>query len=525
MVGKSLDPVFTFSPVNLPRSVSSPAIKQHDVMTRHCRCHCPKRWILAFSLCFMRMCQTSLRQNMGIALVCMTQTPDDVSETNRTQITAEDRLNRSSTEFHWSSQVEGQVLSAPYYGFLLTVPLAGYLDRVMGSRRLLTLSLVAGALLSLLTPVLARVDPYLLVVNRALVGAVSGVVKPAVFSLWVQWAPLTEQGILTAVDYAGSNLGGILTFFVSGFLCSIPFDNGWPFVFYVSGLLCLVCAIGVYLTVYDSPDLHPSVSLAEKELIRDKSHDADKGKIVRSLAVWAIVIAHFCHHWAHAALVNYLPMYINDMLHYPIAESGMLSAAAFAGSMAVGLVGGAAADRMQKHVRLVHVRKIFQLGGALGLSAPMLLLCWLDMGHNVVAVTLLVVSVSLFNLTSLAYRINSLDIAPAYASFITSMSSTVATALSMTAPMASAAILKSKSPEEWRSVLILIAVVSMAGGLFYVIFARADPQPWALETSYDVTVCASNVTPRHRTRSLPDDFREPPGTCVVLSVRRLQSIA
>lgn len=33
------------------------------------------RWILAFMLCLLRICQTSLRQNIGMALVCMTERP------------------------------------------------------------------------------------------------------------------------------------------------------------------------------------------------------------------------------------------------------------------------------------------------------------------------------------------------------------------------------------------------------------------------------------------------------------------
>ena len=67
--------------------------------------------------------------------------------------------------------LEGQVLAAPYYGFLLVVPLAGYLDQALGSGRLLLLSLGLGGALSVLTPLLARQHPYLLLASRALTGA------------------------------------------------------------------------------------------------------------------------------------------------------------------------------------------------------------------------------------------------------------------------------------------------------------------------------------------------------------------
>jgi MFS family permease len=66
---------------------------------------------------------------------------------------------------------EGQVLTAPYYGFLLVIPFAGYLDHALGPRRLLVLSLLVGGCLSILTPVLTRQHPILLVVLRAITGA------------------------------------------------------------------------------------------------------------------------------------------------------------------------------------------------------------------------------------------------------------------------------------------------------------------------------------------------------------------
>ena len=42
----------------------------------------------------------------------------------------------------------------------------------------------------------------------------------------------------------------------------------------------------------------------------------------------------------------------------------------------------------------------------------MYIVSWLDERQRPVAITLLVVAITLLNLTSLAYRINSLDIAP-----------------------------------------------------------------------------------------------------------------
>ena len=41
--------------------------------------------------------------------------------------------------------------------------------------------------------------------------------------------------IMILCDLTGFNVGGTVSTFVSGFLCDVPLDNGWPFIFYTFG--------------------------------------------------------------------------------------------------------------------------------------------------------------------------------------------------------------------------------------------------------------------------------------------------
>ena len=74
-------------------------------------------------------------------------------------------------EFQWSSSFEGHVLASYYYGFLLSVMLAGYVDRGLGSVRTIAVGVAGGGVVNLLTPVLTRQHAYLLVALRVLAGA------------------------------------------------------------------------------------------------------------------------------------------------------------------------------------------------------------------------------------------------------------------------------------------------------------------------------------------------------------------
>lgn len=53
-----------------------------------------------------------------------------------------------------------------------------------------------------------------------------------------------------------------------------------------------------------------------------------------------------------------------------------------------------------------------RVAGSIGCALPLLVISFLSYEERVMAVALLILSVSLQNLTSVAYRINSLDIAP-----------------------------------------------------------------------------------------------------------------
>nr|KAG5700813.1 hypothetical protein BaRGS_024199 [Batillaria attramentaria] len=330
-------------------------------------------------------------------------------------------VTQDKAEFLWTSSFEGHVLSAYYYGFLVTVLLAGYVDRALGSRRTIALALGLGGLVNLLTPPLTRRHRYCLVALRVLAGCANGVIDPAMHTLWANWAPVAERGQLTAVEYAGNGVGGILTFLISGFLCKIPVDNGWPFVFYFYGTVSVLYVLVWLVFVRDRPEDHPTITPAELSYVmHGRSHVMHRGKvrppwlkILRSGAVWAIIVAHVSFSWVFSWILAYLPMYMEDVLGYDIAQNAVLSSLPFLGKLVAGVVGGYLADLLlRRRFSICDVRKFFQMIGSMGCALPVFIISFLGAELRVLAVVLLVLAVSLQNLTSVAYRINSLDIAP-----------------------------------------------------------------------------------------------------------------
>ena len=74
-------------------------------------------------------------------------------------------------EFDWSEDLQGIVLSAFGYGYLVVMPFGGYIVNRFGAKIVLLLGLIGTAVLTILSPVASEVSPYLLVTLESIKGA------------------------------------------------------------------------------------------------------------------------------------------------------------------------------------------------------------------------------------------------------------------------------------------------------------------------------------------------------------------
>jgi len=71
------------------------------------------------------------------------------------------------------------------------------------------------------------------------------------------WSPPLERSRISALIYAGTALGTVISLPLSGVVAAWW---GWPAVFYLMGALSLLwCALWPFL-VFDSPQKHPLIS-------------------------------------------------------------------------------------------------------------------------------------------------------------------------------------------------------------------------------------------------------------------------
>ena len=86
---------------------------------------------------------------------------------------------------------------------------------------------------------------------------------------------------MNSID-TGLTFGTLVSMPLSGLLCEIQWDNGWPLAFYVPGAIAAVWFVFWTLLVFDGPDVHPRISAEEKHYILQTSgrNDGDNGEKV-----------------------------------------------------------------------------------------------------------------------------------------------------------------------------------------------------------------------------------------------------
>ncbi|KAJ8889674.1 hypothetical protein PR048_009175 [Dryococelus australis] len=125
-----------------------------------------RRDVLALLAFFGLFNIAGLRVNLSVAIVAMTSWRN---------LTTHNGTVMQVRDMDWDSKTQGVMHSAFFYGFMVSQVPGGWLAGRYGGCRLFGLAIGLASLLTLLTPLVARVDVRLLFVIRALegLGAVS----------------------------------------------------------------------------------------------------------------------------------------------------------------------------------------------------------------------------------------------------------------------------------------------------------------------------------------------------------------
>ncbi|KAM8779028.1 sialin isoform 3-T3 [Rhynchonycteris naso] len=394
--------------------------------------------------------------------------------------------NHTGKRYQWDAETQGWILGSFFYGYIITQIPGGYVASRVGGKLLLGCGILGTAVFTLFTPMAADVGVGALVVLRALEGLGEGVTFPAMHAMWSSWAPPLERSKLLSISYAGAQLGTVISLPLSGIIC---FYMNWTYVFYFFGVVGIIWFVLWIWLVSDTPETHKTISHQEREYILSSLKNQLSSQksvpwipILKSLPLWAIVVAHFSYNWSFYTLLTLLPTYMKEILRFNVQENGILSAVPYFGCWLCMILSGQAADHLRAkwNFSTICVRRIFSLIGMIGPAVFLVAAGFIGCDYYL-AVAFLTISTTLGGFCSSGFSINHLDIAPSYAGILLGITNTFATIPGMVGPV----IAKSLTPEntitEWQTVFWIAAAINVFGAIFFTLFGKGEVQNWALD--------------------------------------------
>ncbi|XP_072381509.1 sialin-like isoform X1 [Diabrotica undecimpunctata] len=420
----------------------------------------------------------ALRVNLSIAIVAMTEFRN---------VTLENGMVIRIRDFDWDTKLQGYILSSFFYGYITTQLLGGYLAARYGGKRVFGIGIAVTALLTLVTPWIARTNVYLLLAVRIIEGIFEGVTYPCIHAIWSRWAPPLERSRLATIAFSGSYIGTV----VSMPLCSILASTlGWSSIFYFFGTVGLIWCLAWMVIVTDSPEDDRHITEQELKYIINslEAKSSKKMKIpwssfVTSMPVWAITVSHFSENWGFYTMLTQLPKFMKRVLNFNLQGAGFTSALPYLLMAIMTQFSGHFADWfiVKRILSVTQVRRIFNCSGFVAQTIFMMAATyWLTPVGTTFCISM---AVGLGAFAWAGFSINHLDIAPQYASILMGFGNTFATIPGIVSPILTGYLVTDEtSVDEWRIVFYISSAIYLFGALFYGLFVSGELQPWAKET-------------------------------------------
>ena len=131
-----------------------------------------------------------MRVNLSVAIVYMVNNTALKYNKNYTEL---DSPDNKDGPFLWDESQQGIILGMFFYGYVLTQVPGGRLAEIVGGKWLMGLGVLVTAVFTLLTPLAAVTNIYLLYTVRIIEGLGEGVTFPAIYAMIARWAAPKER--------------------------------------------------------------------------------------------------------------------------------------------------------------------------------------------------------------------------------------------------------------------------------------------------------------------------------------------
>ncbi|XP_054710979.1 putative inorganic phosphate cotransporter [Uloborus diversus] len=454
-----------------------------------------RRHTVAFMGFLCSLVMHAQRLNIGIAMVTMVNSTNlfklEKSRGSSECFTGSSNFTSSGTtggEFSWNPEMQGYILSAGFFGYILTQIPGGVLARQFGTKPVLLFGVISASFCNLLSPMAARQHPYFLTAVQLLRGMGQGLQPPAMSVLMSKWFPRSERGFLSAFIYCGYPVGAFIAGLSSGALCEMEFMGGWPLVFYTFGAIGVLVGFVITIWFAETPATDPRITKAElNHILKHQENDLTKNRsptpwaaILTSISTYAFIMALFGQYWMAFYFLSVHPTYLGTILHIPITENGILSAGSNALQAVVGFCACCLSFWLSRRsqTQINSVRKGFNLLSCILFSLGIfgIYLSGCDSLWNTICLFIATASVGFGFAGSL---ITAVDMSPTFCGPLMGFASTVASLAGFLIPVTVGQLTNDEQNlTQWGKMFLITTAVSAGSGFVFLIFGSADIHPY-----------------------------------------------
>ncbi|CAF0896316.1 unnamed protein product [Rotaria sordida] len=464
----------------------------------------PARYALAMWAFFGFFCLYAMRVNLSVAIVAMVAPQSALNQSIEACPTVEKNSTKPipKYEFDWDPSKEGFILGAFFYGYISTQVIGGNLAEKFGGKWIFGGGIFIASILTLLTPLAARIDYKLLIAIRVIIGMASGPAFPSAAALWGKWIPASERSTVPPAAQVGTNMGIIFTTLLVSIMAQNGFLGGWPSAFYVFGILSCIWFICWCFFGFNAPNEHPRISNKERLFLnkhippRPPKHRATPWKKIACCPpVYAIAIMHICYNFTYYTLLTSLPTYFSTILKFDLQQSGFTFALPYCVQFLVTIIVGQIVDRLRvrKTFSITTLRKTQTIIGTIGACGFLIAIGYMGC-DRFRAVICCVLAVGFLGFHTCGAIISHLDVASNYAGTIVGITNSLATIPGFVGPYVVGAITKNnQTVEAWRLIFNISAGIGAFGSLVYCIFFNGEEQSWNRIEHVDDTTESTNT--------------------------------
>lgn len=391
-----------------------------------------------------------------------------------------------SNGFDWSSEAQGVILGAFFWGQLISCAPGGLIAEKYGPTKTIFFTMLVASACNCAIPAVAEIHWTAVVAFRFVMGLMGGVVYPSLHCLISKWAPPEEKGKFVGALLGGS-LGTVLTWPLLGLLIE---QWGWSWAFFVPAFIAALWSWLWNICVSDMPSLHKGIKDTERKYI-EESLKASKVstndgvlppylRILSSLATWALIVAHFGNCWGLFFLMTSGPRYMATVLGFNLSGSGLISALPYLARMLFGIFFGLLGDNIKKRnwMSTTAIRKSFIVFSHI-LPGIFLFLLILTESNVVWSVALITFSLGLNGAATITNLANSQDLTSTYSGSLYGIISTIGTTTGFLSPLVTGYITREQNGiPEWRIIFFISGSIYILSGFCFIVFGSGENQHW-----------------------------------------------